>query len=191
MNTSVDSVESIEKFCVLCDELFSVWQLRKYMFDENPYVDLLTGPRHGHFFLLLQNTLQESWIYKLGKLHDPAVQNSSMNLSIPCLVEFGKWHPDFKSKLVKIQNEMKVLSESLRNVRNKVWAHNDLKSVLSEKSHGAFEVGQDELYFQALRNFTSAVSEKVLGYQFDYTDMVQNDVEIFMNDFVCGIAGIK
>jgi hypothetical protein len=187
VNIVAHTVDVIKKFCELCDELFSVWQLRKYLYDENPLSSYLKGPRHQHFFLLLQNILQESWIHKLTKLHDPAAQNAAINLSIPYIVEYGNWHPDVKSRLTKLQGDMDPLSKALRSARNKTLAHNDLTVILAESTLGEFDAGQDDLYFRALKEFSSVSCQVVVGTNFHYTDLVQNDVEIFMHDFVKGI----
>lgn len=187
MDMSANSVIVIKKFCELCDELFSACQLRKCLFDENPLVSELTRPRHQHFFYMLQNILQENWVHKLARLHDPAVQNSAINLSIPYIVEFGNWPPDIKSKLARLQDEMDALSKPLRFARNKAIAHNDLVTLLSDNSLGAFESGQDDKYFRALWEFASVVCMGVGIDHFDYTGLVQNDVEIFMHDFVRGL----
>lgn len=184
---SAHSEEAIKKFCVLCDELFSVWQLRKHLFDENPSLAELTGPRHGHLFLLLQDILQESWVHKLAKLHDPAVQRKAINLSIPYIVEYGNWSSTVQKELNELQAELNSLSDSLRPARNKVTAHNDLATLLDEKAVGVFGAGKDELYFEALKKFASVASQIVLRIDFDYTDLVRNDVEIFMHDFVKGM----
>ena len=88
------SPEVVHKFCELCDWLMQVWQMRKYLFDENPEVAMLQRPRHAHFFYRLQVVLQENWLHQLAKLHDPAVQGGlrgHINLSLPYIIEYGQW----------------------------------------------------------------------------------------------------
>lgn len=185
------SVEVVKKFCELCDWLLQVWQTRKLLFDENADVSALREPRHEHFFYRLQEVLQENWLHQLAKLHDPAVQGGQrghINLSIEYMVEYGQWTAPVKDKLLSLRDQMLALAKPIKDARNKILSHNDLAVLLAGKELGAFDPGEDELYFSALRSFASVVSEEILGEPFVYDDLVKNDVAIFMHDFLRGKA---
>lgn len=186
---SAHSREVAKKFCGLCDWLLQIWQMRKFLFDENPNVKALTEPRHAHFFYRLQEVLQENWLHQLAKLHDPAVQGGTkghINLSIEYMVEYGSWESAIKDQLQLLQVKMIGLAKPIKDARNKVLSHNDLAVLLSNSSLGEFDPGEDEIYFEALRAFASVISEQVLGEPFIYDDLVQNDVAILMHDFTRG-----
>jgi AbiU2 len=186
---SPHSREVIEKFCELCDWLLQVWQMRKCLFDENPDESVLRDPRYAHFFYRLQVVLQENWLHQLAKLHDPAVQggaNRRIKLSIDYIIENGQWDAQTVAKLRDLKLKMSSLAKPVRDARNKVLSHNDLAVLMKSDQLGAFEPGEDERYFNNLREFASLVSGSVLGEPFIYDDLVKNDVSIFMHAFLRG-----
>ena len=187
---SAHSRDVAKKFCQLCDWLLQVWRMRKFLFDENPDVQLLQEPRHAHFFYRLQEVLQENWLHQLAKLHDPAVQGGGpkghINLSIDYIIEYGQWEPGIKDQLQLLRAKMMSLAKPVKDARNKVLSHNDLAVLLANTSLGTFDPGEDEVYFEALESFATVVSEQVLGEPFTFDDLVKNDVAIFMHDFARG-----
>jgi len=176
-----------KKFCDLCDWLMQVYEMRKHLFDQNPNVAELRTPRHAHFFYRLQEVLQESWLHQLAKLHDPSVQggpNGHINLSIPYIIEYGQWDSGTRDALVALQVQMNSLAKPVKDARNKILSHNDLGVLLAGTELGGFDPGADEVYFSALSAFATVVSESILGEPFMRDDLVANDVEIFMHDFL-------
>ncbi len=186
---SANSREVIEKFCGLCDWLLQIWQMRKFLFDENPFESVLREPRYAHFFYRIQVVLQEHWLHQLAKLHDPAVQGGATghtNLSLDYIIEYGQWDTQTETKLKDLKSKMSCLAKRVRDARNKVLSHNDLVVLLTSKELGAFDPGEDEQYFIRLREFASLVTESVLGEPFVYDDLVENDVSSFMHAFLRG-----
>ena len=150
------SKEVIDKFCTLCDRLIQVWQMRKYLFDENPDKVVFENPRNGLFFVHLQDVLQESWCIQLAKLHDPAVQGRNINLSLDYMIERGHWEPEAKKELIGLKSKMEEsLAGPIRIARDKILAHNDEPTLLNSKDLGSFATGEDETYFLNLREFAS------------------------------------
>ncbi len=144
---SAHSPEVAKKFCQLCDWLLQVWQMRKFLFDENTDVAVLRKPRHAHFFFRLQEVLQENWLHQLAKLHDPAVQGGPkghINLSVEYMIEYGQWDTSIKAELLSLQTEMLRLAKPIKYARNKVLSHNDLAILLADQELGAFDPGEDE-----------------------------------------------
>lgn len=183
------SKQIIDEFCGLCDKLLQTWQMRKYLFDDNPNEGALKIPYHQHFFYRIQAVLQESWLHQLAKLHDPAVQggsNGHVNLSIDYIIDYGKWEPKTKNELIELRTKMTALAKPIRDARNKILSHNDLVVLLESKELGGFDQGEDEIYFNNLRKFASLVSETGIGEPFVYEDLVPNDVDAFMNCFLRG-----
>ena len=186
---SAHSKQVIDEFCVLCERLLNTWQMRKYLFDENPNETVLKEPYLQHFFYRIQRILQESWLHQLAKLHDPAVQggqNSHINLSIDYIIDYGNWEPSIKIQLTEWRNKMAALAKPTRDVRNKILAHNDLVVLLESKELGGFDKGEDEIYFSHLCKFASLVRETVVGEPFRYDELVSNDVDAFMNCYLRG-----
>lgn len=115
------SKEVAKKFCERCNWLLEVWQLRKFLFDENPDLEILRTPHHQDFFHRLHVIIQEYWRHEVAKLHDPSTQHGSINLTIDYMIEFGGWDAETKSKLENLRAEMIVLSKPIKAARNKIW----------------------------------------------------------------------
>ncbi len=178
--------EVAAKFCELCDWLLQAWQFQKFMFDENPQIDILQVPRHEHFFHRLHVISQEYWLHQLAKLHDPAVQQKGQNLTINYMIEYGEFDEGTRSELVALLDKMNILSKPIKVARNKCLSHNDLSVLLSNEVLGTFSPGDDETYFACLIQFADIVSHKIIGEPFVYDDLVSNDVESFMHCFERG-----
>ena len=82
---------------------------------------------------------------------------------------------------------MEVLAKPVRDTRNKILSHNDLAVLLASRELGSFEPGEDERYFDALKDFASLVSQQVLGAPFVYDNLVKNDVDVFLTDLLRGV----
>src|SRR3954471_1974846 len=119
----------IKEFLKICDWLLQTYQLRVYLFDKNPDLELLKSPMHGDFFYRIQEITQESWLHQLAKLHDPAVQNFNENLSINYIINLGDWSKNISEMLRRHEQTMLVLSEPIKKARNKLLSHNDLKAI--------------------------------------------------------------
>lgn len=181
------SDKTIEKFFGLCDWLIQTYEFRKHLFDENPNECELRKPRHAHFFYRIHTVFQESWIYQLAKLHDPAVQGGNINLTLDYIVEYGGWSTEFKDELGDIKRRLDILYPSIKVARNKLLSHNDYKTLIGpDVAFGTFEEGEDVVYFDALKEFCEKVSQKVFGEPFVYDDLVENDVSVFMSQFLRG-----
>ena len=177
------SKEIVNRFCVLCDWLHQAYQTRKCLFDDNPDWNNLKQPHYEHFFLRLSVILQEYWLHQLAKLHDPAVQGGHINLSIDYMIEYGQWDLTTQAALTRLHNEMTALITPIKDARNKLLSHNDLKTILESNQLGSFEAGKDDDYFRCLQEFASVVSEATVGESFVYDNLVKNDIEIFMACF--------
>ena len=126
-------------------------------------------------------------MHQLAKLHDPAVQGGNINLTLEYIIEYGGWDPEFKKEIRDLKKAMDVLYPSIKEARNKLLSHNDYKTMIGPDAPlGEFEEGEDVNYFNSLKEFCEKVSQKALGGPFVYDDLVQNDVEVFMSQFVAG-----
>ncbi|QKO22773.1 hypothetical protein [Rhodoferax sp. BAB1] len=175
--------EVVLTFCQHCDWAEQCWQLRKYLFDDNPDRQELFEPRHNHFFNRLALILQEYWLQEVAKLHDPARQAGRSNLTVDYVFEYGEWTDEDRERLSAIRARLAALAGAIREVRNKLLSHHDLGVILSEQSLGAFAEGMDVAYFEALREYASVVHEAVLGSPYEFDDLTPNDVDAFMAQF--------
>jgi hypothetical protein len=177
----------VKEFFKICDWLLQTYQMRTYLFEENHDVDSIRIPRHDQFFYRIQEVFQESWLHQLAKLHDPAVQGGNVNLSLDYIIEFGGWDSEVKSELYSCKDKMAIISKSVKTARNKLLSHNDLKTITEGAgNYGSFALGEDIKYFASLKDFCEIISQSVLGKPFLYDDMVKNDVDAFMTQFMRG-----
>lgn len=180
--------ETIQIFCEHCDWAHQCWLMRKYLYDENPEQRLLRLPSHSYFFNRLEKILQEYWMLEVVKLHDPAKQFGSINLSIDHVLDHGNWTPEVQSKLKSLKETMKVFVSKIKPARNKLLSHKDKNTILSSKTLGEFDEGEDIAYFEALYEFANEVHIVVVGSLFLFDDLTKNDVEHFMSTFSRGNA---
>jgi hypothetical protein len=103
----------VTKFRDLCVWLHETWLLRKYLFDKNPDLSILQQPCNEHFFCRLHTILQEYWLIQLAKLHNPAVQNNRVNLTLDYIIEYGNWDAETLRELKQLQKTMTALIPSL------------------------------------------------------------------------------
>lgn len=182
---ALNSVVIIE-FCNLCNDAYTSWQTRKYLFDLNPDLAEFQQPHYEHFFARLADISQKYWLHQLAKLHDPAVQSGQINLTINYVTEYGQWDDETATTLKALQNKMLALATPLKTARNKLLSHNDLASILKAEPLGAFAPGEDVEYFDNLKRFANIVHEKVVGSFFPFDDFVRNDIEMFVHCFKIG-----
>ena len=69
------------KFCELCNWVYETWVTHKFLFDENktPADNIGKSP---YFTNRLSIITQEYCLQQIAKLHDPAIQGNSSNLTV-------------------------------------------------------------------------------------------------------------
>ena|SRR3990167_239924 len=180
--------KTIKAFCEHCDWAYQCWMFRRHLYDENPMEKLLKHPNHCYFFTRLEKILQEYWLLEVVKLHDPARQFGSENLTVEYVLETGKWPQSLKIELNKLKIELDTFAGSLRSARNKLLSHKDKKAILSGKALGEFKQGEDESYFNALMQFASLAHNHITGIPYLFDDFTESDVSVFMETFSKGLA---
>lgn len=175
----------INDFLALCVWTRDTWQLPKHLFDLNPNRSQMGGPRLEGFFFNLSVILQEYWLLQVAKLHDPAVQQSGVNLSLDYVVRYGAWPTPVKLELEKLLKDMSNLSylKAIRNARNKVLSHNDLETILNAAPVGGFENRDDDLYFEMLMQFYRIVATNSGKGPWEPNELVAQDVKAFISKF--------
>lgn len=152
----------IKEFCVLCQWARTVWDIHKTIQD-NLYPELLKRLRCPYVLSDFSIITQEYCLLQIVKLHDPALQNGKINLSIDYVIRFGGWDDDTLVELRELEKKLSELKEKIISTRNKVISHNDLETILKGKVHGAFAKDKDIEYFENLQKFVNILHEKVRG----------------------------
>ena len=123
---------------------------------------------------------QEYVFLQICKLHDPAIQNNSLNISIDYIFRFGEWGTDAE-RIKSIVSRLTNLFEKIKNARNKIIAHNDLEALMDTTEVGIFPKGLDDEYFVALQELVNVVNRKLGDGLFPFNDLAGADVDEFLN----------
>ncbi len=162
-----------------CNWVYEAWVTHKLLFDENEAPE--KNIRKSECFTSrLSIITQEYCLQQIAKLHDPAVQGSSRNLSIDYILRFGEWGEQAQ-EIENICSGLSALWELLKPARNKALAHNDLETLMDDVLLGAFPEGTDDEYFEALQILTNKVHEKWIGGPFLFNDLAKADVNEFLS----------
>jgi hypothetical protein len=166
------------KFCEVCDWVYQSWVTRKLLFDDNNNYKTNIG-RAAEFANRLGHITQEYCLLQLAKLHDPAIQGRSLNLTIDYMVRYGEWG-DRKAEIERINSELLVLWKCLKPARNKTLAHNDMEALMAGAPIGSFDEGADDAYFVALQDLVNEVHEKWADGPYPFDDLAKADVFEFL-----------
>lgn len=168
------------KFCRACEWAYETWVTHKYLFDLNTNTTGILR-KAASFSNRLSIITQEYALQQIAKLHDPAVQNNSLNVSIDLVVRFGEWG-DREAEIKAITTRLSEFWGHVSTARNKLLAHNDLKTILADESLGGFPEGEDDQYFSALQELVNAVSAKWSDSPvYPFNDLAIADVHEFLN----------
>lgn len=166
------------KFCKLCDWVYMSWVTHKTLFDDNRDPESNIG-KAREFSVRLSLITQEYILQQISKLHDPAIQSDSINLTIDFIVRFGDWGVE-EEYIKSLQNGLSELWQYIKPARTKTLAHNDLETIAYSSIIGSFKAGLDEKYFETLQSFVNKVHEKWFGGPYAFNDLAIADVKEFL-----------
>ena len=178
MDPNQISKDIAEKFCSLCGWVHESWVTHKFLFDENRTPENNIG-KCKYFTSRLSIITQEYSLQQIAKLHDPAIQGNSRNLTIDYIVRFGEWG-ERKNEIDRIHDKLLELWNRIKPARHKILAHNDLKTYRADETLGSFPKGADNEYFEALQALVNEVHEKWVGGPYPFNDLAQADVSEFL-----------
>ena len=167
-----------KRFCELCDWAFECWLTHKRLFDENNRTEK-TIEKAKYFTERLSIITQEYVLMQICKLHDPAIQGSSLNLTVDYIIRFGQWGQDAE-RIQIIVDRLEGLFNKIKKARNKLLAHNDLEALKDSSVLGTFPKGLDEEYFSALQELANEVHTKWCGDPYPFNDLAGADVDEFL-----------
>ena len=166
------------KFCELCKWVYETWVTHKILFDENKTPENNIG-KSPWFTSRLSIITQEYCLQQIAKLHDPAIQGNSLNLTVDYMVLFGEWGGR-ADDIKRIHDKLLGLWERLKPARNKALAHNDLETLMADAALGSFPEGADNEYFDALQALVDDVHENWVVGPYPFNDLAKADVEEFL-----------
>ena len=158
-----------KEFCNLCNWTYECWLTYRRLFDDNNHTES-TIVKAGYFMERLSKITQEYVLLQICKLHDPAIQGNSLNLTIDYIVRFGGWGPD-EERIQNIVSQLTTLFEKIKPVRSKIVVHNDLLTLMNTTELGKFPKDLDVKYFLMLQELVNAVSQKWLDGPYSFNDL--------------------
>lgn len=171
----------IIEFCKLCSWAYETWLNHRELFDENVRAQELQKSFAGDALARLSVISQEYSLLQIAKLHDRAVVNSKITLSLEYVMTYGAWSPAVREKLDALETKLSAFASQLRDARNKSLSHNDLASIVAGATLGSFVNGEDDAYFRALQEFVNIIHDEVVGGPWPFNDLVKNDVAAFLS----------
>jgi hypothetical protein len=160
--------------------------IHRTIFDDNTDLESLKHVKSVAFLSHL-NTISKEYVFlQLAKLHDPAIIRGNKNLSLEYIVEYGGWDAVTLATLRKLHNELNRFANLIKPARHKMYAHFDLNSLIDNHVLGAFEIGDDVKYFNALQEFVNIVYDKAIGGPCPFSTYGEMDAQIFLEEFYCG-----
>lgn len=173
------SSDVAKKFCELCNWAYECWLTHKGLFDENDRTERTIG-KAKNFTERLSIITHEYILLQICKLHDPAIQGGSVNITIDYIARFGEWGSNAE-RIHGIVSRLTTLFEKVKSARNKVLAHNDLETLMNEAVLGKFPQGLDNEYFSALQEFVNEVNGKWFDGPYPFNDLAGADVNEFLH----------
>ena len=168
------------EFCKLSGWAYEAWLNHRELFDLNPRAAELQKSFAGDELARLSVISQEYSLLQIAKLHDPAVVSGKITLGIDYVVTYGAWSPGIRTQLESLRTKLNAFGDQLRDVRNKSLSHNDLGQIVAGATLGAFQAGDDELYFQSLQELVDIVHREAVNGPWPFSDLVKNDVAAFL-----------
>ena len=166
-----------QAFCDLCQWVYECWTTHSNLFDRLP--ERLQEERnvpfrefmesaHGRCLSRLNDISREYLILQIAKLHDPARQHGSENLSVDFFVKQEFWSEKETSAIRGIASALDDLYGQIEDARNKILAHNDRSVYATGLPLGSFPEGDDEKYFAALGQLSTMIWNKFPNRNWPY-----------------------
>lgn len=166
------------EFCKLCNWVYECWATHRSIFDDNPEIESMMKAKCGDLLGRLSIITQEYSLHQMAKLHDPALQQASVNLTVEYVLIYGGWNDATTSRLQALSQRLHKLERAIRPARHKLLAHNDLTTILDERPSGAFQKDADIEYFDALQEFVNIVHDNMVGGPYPFNTIATNDAVI-------------
>ena len=182
--------DAARHFCDLSNDIICKWMLQDRLSKHWQEDDTLKASRLGHFFPYINGIMIDGWFMSVARLHDPSETNGYEDLSVGFVLKHPKLDPSTRIKLEHLTQTMEAFAKFARKPRNKLLAHNDVKSMVAIESLGVFPPGDDINYLALLRRFAEILSEDIFNEPFVCDDLVSNDVDAVVSVLALGIKAL-
>lgn len=148
--------KTVKKFRDQVIWLRSVHRIYKELFESAETGSLLDKTAQS-FFDDLNTILINYLLLEFVKITDPAVSKGEENFTIDNIIESVRWPTGVEEKLKVLNEEAKGFRAHIKKARNKLLAHIDKKTILSDKRLGGFPGGKDERFLTILEEIWNII----------------------------------
>jgi hypothetical protein len=166
------------------------------LYHSGPEYDEVLRKAAHHFFHDLSNILVDHLIVLIGRITDPPVTRGHRNLSISAMDEALKRESLLTTRIIELSERLHEYRKVLELARNKLVAHADLVSIMSDSALGAHTETEMRAFFENLQLYCDEVGNATGLGPSDFRHMpVEGDVIDLMSllqdhfdpDFDCNV----
>ena len=152
---------------IFCDRVFHLKQLHHIyteLFENNNTLSIMEKIAHA-FFFDINNILIDYFLLEVAKLTDPSCsqQGKYENFTINNLLETIDWPQEHLIELESLNEIVMSFRKYIEPARNKILSHYDKKTLVSNRTIGAFKEGEDQKLLQALEKMRNTMHKAVFG----------------------------
>lgn len=157
----------IQKFCEQCGEIKFISDQYYALYETSEHRLRLLEEIAPHFFFnVIQKVLIEYMFLNICKLTDPPQSCGDDNLTVKYILQrINSVNPGISQQLGldDISKEIDKFAKCIRPARHKIIAHLDVETILSLKTLGEFEEGEDKIFWSNLQEFVNRIYEHYIG----------------------------
>ena len=146
-----DTQATVNKFCELVVRLRVIHRIYEELFADSDSKEMMEKTAH-YFFRDLNNVVVDYLLLQFAKITDPAATGGRGNLTVDYLVYTIQWPDEWKDQLIPLRNRAMELRPCIKDVRNRILAHNDWKTIMIGWKLGGFQEGKDKEFLDALED---------------------------------------
>jgi AbiU2 len=132
------------------------------------------------FFTHINSLYIDSILLDIGKITDPAESYDFENFTVSNLIHSIDWGKKAQRKLNKLEQEVLSFRCNIKDVRNKLLAHLDKKSVLENSTLGTFPYEDGNTLLKNLKEILNICHFESKGYDTSFKLTQEGDVIDFI-----------
>lgn len=143
------------------------------------------------FFLEINRILINYLLLEMAKITDPATSTNKKleNFTVENILESIEWPKSVADELKQLNINVVEFRKYIEKARNKILAHFDKNTFLSETTLGTFPLGEDNKFIKTLEKMTNIIHQACCGER--YGEIVvtgTGDVHDFIKSLKYSIA---
>ena len=153
----VDARKMVDEFCHYVVGLKAIHRIGKELFENDEGRKLMKQTAIS-FFTDINNILVNYFILETAKITDPAVTNKKYeNFTIANMLETINWPESVARDLNRLNKVVEDFRKNVKGARDKLLAHYDKNTFMSDKVLGTFPEGDDEKFIKALEEMCNVL----------------------------------